>query len=129
VQVVTLSGSYIPYYKEAPFFSPDGKSIIFSGDVPGASYQPTWLEKIMGLRSAKAESEPSDWWSVPVGGGDITRLTHLQTTYLYGSLSPDKKHIVSYGGDEIFIMKPDGSELTVLISGLHRFFGTVSWIP
>jgi hypothetical protein len=66
---------------------------------------------------------------VPVGGGEITQLTHLQTSYLYGSLSPDKKYIVSYGGDEIFIMKPDGSELTVLISGLHGFYGTVSWLP
>ena len=129
VQEVVLSGPDIPYHKDAPFFSPDGKSIIFSGDVPGQSYQPNWIEKFMGMRVAKAEGEPLDWWSVPVSGGEITRLTHLQTAYLYGSLSPDKKHIVSYGGDEIFIMNTDGSELTVLISGTHRFYGTVSWIP
>ena len=83
----------------------------------------------MGIQSAKAEGEPSDWWSVPVDGGEIFRLTHEQTAYLYGSLSPDKKHVVSYGGDEVFVMNPDGSGLTDLISGLHRFYGTVSWIP
>ena len=54
-QDVALSGPYIPYDKEAPFFSPDGQSIIISGDVPGQSYQPNWIEKIMGIQSAKAD--------------------------------------------------------------------------
>ena len=35
--------------------------------------------------------------------------------------SPDKKYIVSYGGNALFIMNPDGSELTDVISGLHGF--------
>jgi Tol biopolymer transport system component len=129
VQDVVLSGPYIPHDKDAPFFSMDDQSILFSGEVPGESYRPNWFEKLVGIRAAKANGEPSDWWSVPVGGGEITRLTHLQTARLYGSFSPDKKHIVSYGGDEIFVMKPDGSELTILFSGLHLFHGTVSWIP
>ena len=128
-QDVVLSGPYIPHDKQAPFFSPDGKSILFRGNVSGESYQPNRLAKLMGIRVAKADNLLSDWWSVPVGGGEITRLTRLQTSYLYGSLSPDKKHIVSYGGDELFVMNPDGSELTILISGLHRFYGTVNWIP
>jgi Tol biopolymer transport system component len=128
-QNVDLSGPYIPHDKTSPFFSPDGKSIIFCGNVAGESYKPNWFGKMMGIQSAKAEGQPSDWFSVPVEGGAITQLTHLQAPYLYASLSPDKEHIVSYGGDEIFIMKPDGLELTVLISGLHSFYGTVSWLP
>jgi Tol biopolymer transport system component len=128
-QNVVLSGPYIPHDKTSPFFSPNGKSIIFSGNVAGESHKPNWFGKMMGIQSAKAEGQPSDWFSVPVDGGEITQLTHLQAPYLYASLSPDKQHIVSYGGDEIFIMKPDGSELTILISGLHSFYGTVSWLP
>ncbi len=128
-QNVALSGPYLPHDKTSPFFSSDGKSIIFSGNVPGELYKPNWFGKMMGIRSAKAEGQPSDWFSVPVDGGAITQLTHLQAPYLYASLSPDKEHIVSYSGDEIFIMKPDGSDLTVLISGLHSFYGTVSWLP
>lgn len=127
-QNVALSGSYIPHDKTSPFFSPDGKSIIFGGNVGGESYRPNWFAKIMGVQSARAEGKPSDWFSVPVSGGEVTQLTHLRAPYLYGGLSPDRKHIVSYGGDELFIMNPDGSELTVLISGLHSFYGTVSWI-
>jgi Tol biopolymer transport system component len=129
VQNVILSGPYIPDDKTAPFFSPDDQSIIFSGNVAGESYQPNWFGKLMGIQAAKAESEPSDWFSVSVHGGEIVQLTHLQAPYLYGSFSPDKKHIVSYEGDELFVMNPDGSGLTVLISGLHSFYGTVSWLP
>ena len=127
-QDVALSGSYIPHDKTTPFFSPDGKSIIFGGNVAGESYKPDWLAKIIQIQSAKAEGKPSDWFSVPLGGGKITQLTHVQAPYLYGNLSPDKKHIVSYAGNELFVMNPDGSELTTLISGLHSFYGTVSWI-
>ena len=129
VQDVVLTGSYIPVLKDAPFFSPDGKSIIFSGDVPGAAYQPNWFEKLAGLRVAQANGEASDWWSVPITGGEITRLTYLYTVALYGSVSPDNKYVVSYSRDNIFVMNPDGSEITVILPGLGRFFGTVSWIP
>src|SRR6478672_3245358 len=34
-QEVVLSGSYIPHDKTTPFFSPDGNSILFSGNVGG----------------------------------------------------------------------------------------------
>jgi Tol biopolymer transport system component len=128
-QDVVLFGPYIPHDKEAPFFSPDGKSIIFSGEVIGQAYQPSWLEAIMGIRAAKANGLLSDWWSVPVGGGEITRLTYLQSTALYASVSPDNQHIVSYSGDHIYVMNPDGSGLTILIPGLNHFYGTVNWLP
>jgi Tol biopolymer transport system component len=129
-QDVVLSGPYIPDHKHAPVFSPDGQSILFSGEVAGESYQPNWFEKLVGIRVAKANGDiPSDWWSVPVSGGDITQLTNIRAFGLYGSFSPDNQHIVSYSRDEIFVMKPDGSELTPLISGLNRFYGTVDWIP
>lgn len=129
VQDIVLSGSYIPELKDAPFFSPDGKSIIFSGDVSGASYKPNLLEKLNGLRVAKTSGEASDWWSVPTTGGEATRLTYLYTVALYGSVSPDNNYVVSYSRDNIFVMKADGSDITVIIPGLGRFFGTVSWIP
>src|SRR5687768_725566 len=129
-QDVVLSGPYIPDHKHAPVFSPDGQSILFSGEVTGESYRPNWFEKFVGIRVTKANGDtPSDWWSVPVSGGEITQLTHIGAFGLYASFSPDNQHIVSFSRDEIFVMKPDGSELTPLITGLNRFFGTVDWIP
>ena len=128
-QDVVLSGSYIPATKTAPLFSPTGQSILFSGTIPVQAYTPNWFEKLTGIRAAKANGEASDWWSVPIGGGELSRLTRLQTSHLYGSVSPDNKRIVSYSSNSIFVMNPDGSELTAIVPGLNHFSGTVHWIP
>lgn len=125
-QPVMLSGSYVPEDIDAPLFSPDGQSILFSGSVPGESYQPNWFEKLAGIQVAKANGEPSDWWSVPIGGGEITQLTNIRHTGLYGSISPDNTRMVSSSRDNLFVMNLDGSELTVLIPELRGFTGTVS---
>jgi len=129
---VVITGTYVPDIKDAPLFSPDGQSILFSGavPVPPQSYQPNWLENLMGIRVAKANGGvPSDWWSVPVSGGEITRLTNLNSSSLYASISPDNRYIASYSAGGIFVMKPDGSELTLLVPNLDAFSGTVNWIP
>jgi len=127
-QKVNFSGSWIPDIIDAPIFSPDGQSILFSAPGPSQAYQPNWLDKMMGVQVAKAHSIPSDWWSVPVAGGVPTRLTNLQTINLFASLSPDKQHIASVSGEGLFLMDLDGSNLIRLLpdSGVH---GTVSWIP
>jgi WD40 repeat protein len=127
---VVLKGQQLPDIKDAPVFSPDGQSLLFSAPVPVQSYQPNWLDKLMGVRIAKAHSNiPSDWWSVPVGGGDITQLTNIQSAGLFASFAPDGKHIASYSLNGIFVMKPDGSELTMLIPNPQSLPGTVIWIP
>jgi len=127
-QKVFFSGLRTPEIIDAPLFSPDGQSILFSAPVPGQSYQPNWLERFMGIQVAKAHNIPSDWWSVPVTGGVPTQLTNIQTINLFGSISPDKRYIASLSGEGLFVMDLDGSNLTRLIAdpGVH---GTVTWIP
>jgi Tol biopolymer transport system component len=127
-QRVELSGPQTLDILDAPIFSPDGQSILFSAPDPSQSYQPNFFERLMGIQIAKAHNVPSDWWSVPVTGGVPTRLTHLQTINLFASISPDQKHIASLSGEGIFVMALDGSNLTQLVSdpGVH---GTVNWIP
>ena len=126
---VVLTGPQIPEIKDAPIFSPDGQTLLFSAPVPVQSYQPNWLDKLMGVRIVKAHTIPSDWFSVPVTGGDITQLTNIQTTNLFASFAPDGKHIASHSTSGIFVMKPDGSELTMLVPNSQAVPGTVSWIP
>jgi Tol biopolymer transport system component len=130
-QEVVISGPYVPDIKDAPLFSPDGQSILFSGLAPdaGQSYQPNLVEKLLGIRVARASGEPSDWWSVAVSGGEINRLTNIRHRGLYADISPDHQHIASFSKDNLFVMKPDGSELTLLIPGLNGFAGTLNWIP
>ena len=125
---VPLAGPRIPEFIDAPIFSPDGQSILFSAPEPSQAYQPNFLEQVMGIQVAKAHNVPSDWWSVPVSGGTPTQLTQLKTINLFASLSPDRRRIASLSGEGIFVMDLDGSNLTQLISdtGVH---GTVSWIP
>jgi hypothetical protein len=111
-------------------FTPDGKSIVFSAEIPTQSYRPTWLEKLMGVRVAKAHGNViSDWWSIPVTGGEMTPLTNVQALGLFGSFAPDGRHIASYSLNGTFVMNPDGSEVTMLIANLQSVPGTVSWVP
>ena len=126
-QAIKIAGSQVPGIKDAPMFSPDGQSIFFSAPSPGQSYQPDWLDTWMGVQIAKAHSIPSDWWSVPITGGESTRLTNIQSTNLFASLSPDQKHLASYSMDGLFVMELDGSNLTALIRDPGG--STVNWIP
>jgi len=127
-QPVAISGPWIPEIVDAPIFSPDGQSILFSAPGPSQSYQPKWFDKLMGIQVAKAHNVPSDWWLVPVTGGAPTRLTQIQTINLFASISPDKKHIASLSGEGIFVMDLDGSNLTRLLFD-PGVSGTVTWIP
>jgi Tol biopolymer transport system component len=118
----------IPEIIDAPIFSPDGQSILYSTPSSSQSYLPSWFEKLLGIQVAKAHNVPSDWWSVPIAGGAPRQLTNIQTINLFASLSPDGRRIVSLSGSGLFVMDLDGSNLTQLVTdaGLH---GTVSWIP
>jgi len=129
-QEVVITGPRIPAIKDAPLFSADGQSLIFSADVPIQSYQPSWLDTLMGVQMAKAHNNvPSDWWTVLVDGGEVTQLTNIQSRGLFGSLSPDHQYLASYSLDGIFVMKTDGTQLTRLIPNPLSVPGTVSWIP
>jgi Tol biopolymer transport system component len=127
---VSLIHPLPPDIIDAPVFSPDGQSILFSAPVRTESYQPSWMDRLIGVQVAKAHTNvASDWWSVPVDGGTITQLTNIQSSGLFASFAPDSKHVVSHSSDGIFVMNPDGSEITMLISNTQSAAGTVRWIP
>jgi Tol biopolymer transport system component len=127
---VVITGPRVPDIKDAPLFSADGQSLIFSAAIPAQSYQSSWLDKLLGVHVAKAHSNvPSDWWSISVNGGEVTQLTNIQSRGLFGSLSPDNQFLASYSLDGIFLMKTDGTQLTQLIPNPQSVPGTVSWIP
>jgi len=126
-QVINIGDAQTPGIKDTPIFSPDGQSIIFSAPSPAQSYQPNWLDKLMGVQIVEAHTIPSDWWSVPITGGEPKRLTQIESTNLYGSLAPDHKHLVSYSMQGLFVMELDGSKLTALIPDPGG--STVNWLP
>jgi Tol biopolymer transport system component len=127
---IPLTGPSIPVIIDAPMFSSDNQSIIFSAPDTGQSSSPDWPDKLMGITTVWADgSIPSDWWSVPITGGSPQQLTHTHSLALFGSFSPDKKYIASYTSDEVFVMKPDGTGVTVLVSDIGGIPGTVNWTP
>ncbi len=125
---VTLAGLYIPQIIDAPFFTPGDKNVFYSAVSPTQPYQPGWVEKIFGIGVASAHTVPSDWWSVPIGGGTPTQLTHIAAVGLYASLSPDQQYVASYSGLGIFVMNIDGTGSTTLVNNLGGLSGTVSWL-
>ena len=128
-QEVARSGPWTPNIIDAPIFSPDGQSILYSAVSPTQSYKPKWFEKLLGIQIAEAHTIPSDWWSVPLTGGVVTQLTHIQAAGLFASIAPDKRYIVSYSANGLFVMNPDGTGLTMLIPDMGGIIGTVDWIP
>lgn len=125
-QEIKFSGA--PQIMDAPIFSPDGSSILFSAPSPIQAYEPTLWDRLMGVQIAKAHDVPSDWWSVPVSGGTATRLTQLQTIRLFASISPDQKYMASMSGEGILVMGLDGSNVRQLFFD-PGVSSVVSWIP
>ncbi len=127
---VPINGLPVPSVIDSPMFSPDNQSIIFSSPVGLKASVPNWLDQLLGVTVAHADgSLPSDWWSVSASGGTAIQLTYVQSLALFGAFSPDKKHIASYSTDGIFVMKPDGSEVTMVVDDVGGIPGTVNWIP
>ena len=127
---VPLHGLPVPSVIDTPMFSPDNQTILFSSPVGIKALAPNWFDRLSGVQIALADgSLPSDWWSIPVTGGTPKQLTNVQSLALYGVFSPDHKHIASYSTDGIFVMRPDGSELTVVVPDVGGIPGAVSWIP
>jgi Tol biopolymer transport system component len=127
---IPLTGLSAPTIIDAPMLSADNQSIVFSAPTPGQSSAPGPIRvRLEHSRPLTNGSVPSDWWSVPVAGGEPDQLTNTHSLSLFGNYSPDKKHIVVYSTDGIYVMNPDGSELTVLVDDIGQIAGTVNWIP
>jgi Tol biopolymer transport system component len=91
---------------DAPIFTPDGSSIYFSatgvgpqGSAAGGKAV-SWWERLTGVVIAEANGAPSEWWRMPVAGGQPTRLTQIATAGLSGGFSPDGQWMafISYRG-------------------------------
>jgi Tol biopolymer transport system component len=113
---------------DAPFFSPDSKTLYFSAIDVVSSAGPTWLERLLGVQVASAHSVPSDWWRIPVAGGQAERITHIADTGLIGAFAPDGKRIAFICSSGVFIMDSDGGGLTTLLANTDAF-GSTAWVP
>jgi Tol biopolymer transport system component len=128
-QQIVLTGANATNIIDAPIFLPDGKTILFSAPPAVQTRAIPWLDRLFGVIEASAHNIPSDWWSVSLNGGAPTQLTHIDAASLYAAISPDNQTIASFSGDGLFVMRPDGTNLTMILSNTGGNMGTVNWIP
>lgn len=113
---------------DAHFFTPDGSALIFSAvSATSAPSGLTWLDRLLGVRAAAAHSVPSDWWRIPVAGGQPEQLTNVLDVGLNGAYAPDGQHIAFIAASGVYVMNPDGSGLTKLSGEIAA--GGITWIP
>lgn len=112
---------------DAPFFSPDGKMLYFSAIDVVSSTGPSWLDRLLGVQVASAHSVPSDWWQIPVAGGQAERVTHIADTGLVGVFGPDGRHLAFISSSGVFMMDSSGGGLTTLLGNTNAF-GSIAWI-
>ncbi len=120
---------------DTPRFSPDGKTLIFSSPAEGGMSRPqrevsgttNWFDSLFGVRIAQAHSIPSDLWSIAAAGGQPTRLTSAADYGLSADFSPDGQFIAFVSGSGIYVMKPDGSQLTRISD--QSIQGSLEWVP
>ncbi|MEO8449905.1 MAG: amidohydrolase family protein [Gemmatimonadota bacterium] len=87
--------------------SPDGQTIVF--DLVG------------------------DLYTLPIGGGKATRLTHGQAYDAQPRYSPDGKRIVFVsdrsGGDNVWILSADGKDTVQVTKGNDNLYMSPEWTP
>jgi Tol biopolymer transport system component len=128
-QEIRVSGPWPSNIIDAPVFFPDDQSILFSAPVSQQSSASGWVDKILGIKVVYAHGTiPSEWWSIPLEGGEPTQLTRVGLLGLVASFSPDGAHIASYSTDGIFIMNPDGTDITKVVDYVGGIPGTVQWV-
>jgi Tol biopolymer transport system component len=99
---------------DVPMFSPDGEWLYFSASERSGVSQ-TWWEILLGIEVAAAHNIPSDWWRMPVAGGDLERLTNRDAIGLYGEISTDGETILFVSTTGLYLMNADGSGIEQLL--------------
>ncbi len=117
---------------DLPLFSPDGAWVYFSLARDDAQASGTGLAAhLLGVQTARAHPGhivASNWWRVPIDGGEAEALTtgDAMGAIVFGDFDDagDVLYFATING--LFAMHADGSDLTQLRAG-NRFL-SVAWV-
>ncbi len=131
-----VTGSEVFRAVNNPIFSPDGTSILFSGDqsaftpTPAAQTNPfrEWVASLWGVQIASAHStSTSDIWRVPVEGGKAERVARVADEGILIDFSPDGAYATFTTTRGLHVMRADGKNLVQI--GQAGDFLSVQWVP
>jgi Tol biopolymer transport system component len=112
---------------DVPFFSPDGTMVYFSAAELVTAARLPWWDRLLGVKTAAAHNLPSDWWRVPVSGGEPEMIANIDEVGLHGAFSPDGQLIAYISSTGLHLMNPDGTNRQQLFT--ESALNGLSWIP
>lgn len=108
---------------DAPLFAPDGEWLYFSAVETGVAER-RWWEIALGIQVALAHDVPSDWWRVPVAGGEPERVTMIAGVGMFGVINGRSFAFASSNG--LHLMTLDDPTPTLLLEVPST--NSLSWI-
>lgn len=113
---------------DAPVFTSDNQYLLFSALGQVMPAPTSWWERWLGTPTAEAHNAPSDWWRVPVAGGQPERLTEIYRLNMYGAFDPAGAPRLLFGSDQgLALMNADGTGLARLLATDYEI-GTLEWL-
>lgn len=112
---------------DAHLFTADGTSLVFSMVNPPEEAPASWMQRFFGVQTVRAHNVPSDWYSMPIQGGEPQRLTNLNDLSLSGDISPDGKYMAFISATGLYMMDLESGEVFQVWADM--MVGTVDWIP
>lgn len=116
----------------APRWSPNGQQIVFvaSSAALGSETQPdtlSLLERLLGVRVARAHGNPADLWLAGADGKGLWRVTNLLLDDPRAAWSPDGKALVYSAGPDagVVVLPLDGGQERQLTE--HGNYGGIAW--
>jgi len=108
-----------------PFFSADGAFVYFVVPSPEAV---SALDLVLPRAYAHGDHDvASDWWRVPVGGGEPEQVTDLQTVFYGGRAYPDGGWFAAACREGVVLVDTSTGQATQVLE--DRTIRSLSWVP
>ncbi len=115
---------------DSPHFSADGQHIYFGAVPHSTKVERNLWEVIFGIQVASAHVDhnlPSDWWRIPLSGGEAEKVTDVKRIISYGSFDSAGEHLFYATKNGIFSMDPNGEfDQRIPLQNASRYF---IWTP
>ncbi len=108
-----------------PFFSADGDHVYVV--VPTPAVTTLWGALVPRAEAHGSHDVPGDWWRVPTAGGDLERVTDLETLWYDGRAHPGGRWFAAATREGVVLVDLESGVTTTLLE--TRTVRALDWIP